>query len=146
MIWKILRSSHRKCSIKKAVLKNFAKFAEKHLCQILFFNKFAGLRPATIEKETLAQVFSCEFSKFLRTLFFTEHLQWLLLDSFFLRINFSWKFHTFSFTVLFFMSSIVHIYPQRNTTICKAILHLYLIMSTYRHYPRNLWSSLQRCS
>ena len=34
---------------KKAVLKNFAKVKEKHLCQSLFF-----------KKETLAQVFSCE--------------------------------------------------------------------------------------
>ena len=126
MIWKILKSSHRRFSKKKAVFKNFAKFTEKHLCQSLSFNKSAGLRPATIENAALAQVFSCEFSKFLRTLLFIEHLQWLLLDSFFLRINFSWKFHTFSFTALFFMSSIVHIYRQRNTTICKAILHLYL--------------------
>ena len=34
-----VRSSHRKCSIKKAVLKNFVKFTRKHLCQSLFFNK-----------------------------------------------------------------------------------------------------------
>ena len=29
---------------KKEVLENFAKFKEKHLCQILFFNKVAGVR------------------------------------------------------------------------------------------------------
>ena len=33
------------CSIKKAVLENFAKFKEKHLCQSLLFNKVADLRP-----------------------------------------------------------------------------------------------------
>ena len=33
------------------------------LYQSLFFNKVAGLRPATLLKETLAQVFSCEFCK-----------------------------------------------------------------------------------
>ena len=32
-----------------------------------------------IKKESLIQVFSCEFAKFLRTPFFTEHLYWLLL-------------------------------------------------------------------
>ena len=32
-----------------------------------------------IKKKTLAQVFSCEFCKILRTLFVTEHLCWLLL-------------------------------------------------------------------
>ena len=29
----------------KGVLKNFAKFTGKHLCQSLSFNKIAGLRP-----------------------------------------------------------------------------------------------------
>ena len=33
------RSSHRRCSVKKSVLRNFAKFTGKHLCQCLFFNK-----------------------------------------------------------------------------------------------------------
>ena len=33
-----------------------------------------------IKKETLTQVFSCEFFEiFKNTFFFTEHLQWLLL-------------------------------------------------------------------
>ena len=36
---------------------------------------------AFIKKESQAQVFSVNFAKFLRTPFFTEHLQWLLLFS-----------------------------------------------------------------
>ena len=36
------RSSRPDVFCKKGVLKNFAKFTEKHLCQSLFFNKFAG--------------------------------------------------------------------------------------------------------
>ena len=35
----------RRCSAKKGVLRNFAKFIGKHLCQSLFFYKVAGLRP-----------------------------------------------------------------------------------------------------
>ena len=35
---------------KKGVLRTFAKFTEKHQCQGLFFNKVAGLRPATLLK------------------------------------------------------------------------------------------------
>ena len=35
----------KRCSIIKGVLRNFAKFPRKHLCQSLFFNKVAGLRP-----------------------------------------------------------------------------------------------------
>ena len=32
-------------SVRKGVLRNFAKFTGKHLCQSLFFNKVAGLSP-----------------------------------------------------------------------------------------------------
>ena len=39
------RSSHQSCSIKKAVLKNFAIFTGKHLCWSLFL-----VRPATLLK------------------------------------------------------------------------------------------------
>ena len=39
---KYYRSSHQRCSVKKGVLRNFAKFTGKHLYQSLFFNKIAG--------------------------------------------------------------------------------------------------------
>ena len=38
------RSKHRRCSVRKGVLRNFAKFTEKHMCQSLFFNKVADCR------------------------------------------------------------------------------------------------------
>ena len=38
------RSSYGSCSVKIGVLKDFAKFTAKHLCQSLLFNKVAGLR------------------------------------------------------------------------------------------------------
>ena len=38
------RSSGPQVFRKKGVLKNFAKFTGKHMCQSLFFNKVAGLR------------------------------------------------------------------------------------------------------
>ena len=58
------RSNHRKCSKKESVLKNFAKFTGKYLCQSIFFN--------FIQKKTLAQVFSSEFCKvFIFFLFFS---------------------------------------------------------------------------
>ena len=44
------RSSRPEVFCKKGVLRNFAKFTGKHLCQSLFFNKVAGLRPATLLK------------------------------------------------------------------------------------------------
>ena len=47
------RSSRPEVFSKKGVLKNFAKFTEKHLFQGLFFNKIADLRPATLLKKRL---------------------------------------------------------------------------------------------
>ena len=63
------RSSHRRCSVRKGVVRNFAKFTGKHPCQSLFFNEVAGLARNFIKKETLEQMFSCEFCKFVRTVF-----------------------------------------------------------------------------
>ena len=55
---------------KKGVLRNFAKFTGKHLCQSLFFNKVACLRPATLLKMRLwHRCFLVNFAKFLRTSF-----------------------------------------------------------------------------
>ena len=52
----------------KAVLKNFAKFTEKHLRWNLFANKVAGWRPATILKKRLwKRCFPVNLAKFLRT-------------------------------------------------------------------------------
>ena len=44
------RSSYRRCSIKKAVLKNFAIFTGKRLCWGLFLIKLQVSRPATLLK------------------------------------------------------------------------------------------------
>ena len=69
------RSSHQRCSLRKGVLINFAVFTGKHLCQSLFFNEITGLSPATLLKKRLwHRCFPVNFAKFLRTLFFTEHL------------------------------------------------------------------------
>ena len=39
---RMFRSSHRKCSVRKRVLRNFDIFTGKHLCQSLFFNNQAS--------------------------------------------------------------------------------------------------------
>ena len=73
------RSSRPDMFCKKGVLENFAKFYGKHLCQSLFFNKVAALRPATLLKKRFwDRCFPVNFTKFLRTPFFTEQLRWLL--------------------------------------------------------------------
>ena len=55
---------------KKGVLRNFTNFIGKHLRQSLFFNKVAGLSPATLLKKSLwHRCFPVNFEKFLRTPF-----------------------------------------------------------------------------
>ena len=66
--------SHQRCSIKKAHLEISQNLQKKHLCQSLFFNKVAGLRPATLLKNRLVQVFSYEFREISKNNFFAEHL------------------------------------------------------------------------
>ena len=76
-------SSRPEVFCKKGVLENFTKFTGKHLCQSLFFNKVVGLSPATLlKKELWHGCFPVNFAKFSRTLFFIEHLWWLLLHSY----------------------------------------------------------------
>ena len=98
----MFRSSRRRCSVTKGVLRNFAKFTGKHLCPQgsatllkkrlwhrsfpVNFAKFLRipfvtehLRPATLfKKRHWRRCFLVIFAKFLRTPFATEHLRWLL--------------------------------------------------------------------
>ena len=66
------REGTQKSSIKKDFYKNFIKITGKYMCQILFFNKVLGLLHH--------RYFPVKFEKILRTLFFSEHLWWLLLS------------------------------------------------------------------
>ena len=57
------RSSCPEDFCRKGVLKNFAKFTGKHLCQGLWF--LAGF----IKRETPTKMFSCEFSEVSKNIF-----------------------------------------------------------------------------
>ena len=82
-----LRSSQRRCSVKNDILKNFAKLTWIHLCQSVIFNKVVGFRPANfINKETLVQVFSCEFHEIFKNTFLTLHM-WMKASVFFKKID-----------------------------------------------------------
>ena len=76
----------------KGVLRNFTKFTRKYLCQTLFFNKVAGMRPATLLKKRLwHRCFSVNFDRFFkipvwrktsgRLLLNLQWLQWIQLFS-----------------------------------------------------------------
>ena len=53
---------------KIAIIINLVNFTGKHLCWYLFLIKLQALKR-----------FPVKFAKFLKTCFFTEHLQWLFL-------------------------------------------------------------------
>ena len=69
LIISIKRSSHYRCSIKKAVLKNFVIFTGKHMCWSEYlFNKVAGLKACNFIKERLQdRCFPMNIANFLRT-------------------------------------------------------------------------------
>ena len=72
--WCESRSSHRRCSTKKVVLKNFTMFTRKHLCWILFLIKLQAFRPTTLLKWTPTQTFSCEYCEIFKNTYFEKHL------------------------------------------------------------------------
>ena len=96
----ISRSSHQRCSVRKGALRNFTKFTGKHLCQSFFFNKVAGVRPATLLKKRLSRrCFPVNFVKFLRTPF-SQNTSWPLLLDIYLIDRYSYLEDTCQFLTL----------------------------------------------
>ena len=80
------RNSRQMCSVRKGILRNFTKFTGKHLCQSIFLNKVAGVRPATLLKKRLwHRCFPVSFAKFVRTLFLQDNSGGLLPAIFYCR-------------------------------------------------------------
>ena len=71
-----IRSSQRRCSVKKAVLKIFANFTGKHLCWSLFLIK---LQANLIKKRLQQRYFPVNFAKFFRTPILKNICEQLLL-------------------------------------------------------------------
>ena len=83
------RSSHRRCSIERVVLKNFAIFTGKYLRQSLFLIELQAQaqRPSTVLKETLTKDFSVNITKILRTPIFKKTCKQLLLQFLLFTVN-----------------------------------------------------------
>ena len=62
----------RRCFIKKVSLAILINWQENTYARVSFLIKL-------FKKETLVQMFSCEFCKIHKDYFFTEHLRWFLL-------------------------------------------------------------------
>ena len=79
-----MQNSHRRCSIKKTVLKNFAIFTRKHLRWSLFSLKLQAFRPVTLLLKRDSN--SVDFLWILRN--FLEHLFWKTsVNGFFLKLG-----------------------------------------------------------
>ena len=63
----ITRSSHRKCSVKVDLLRNFANFTGKPLYWSLFLQLQAFRRAILLKRSSSKGVFLVKFAKFLRT-------------------------------------------------------------------------------
>ena len=127
-----LRSSSRMCSVRKVVLRNFAKLTGKHLCQSLFFNKVTGQRPATLLKKRFwYRCFLVDFGKFFKSTCFTEHL-WTTAFVY-LRI----KFEDYRILIVIFVMkfSIVFVYDLklRVTVYCIIFLQLQIQFGEFFH-------------
>ena len=60
---------------KEVFLKLLQDSQENTCARVSFFEKVAGLACNFIKKETLGQVFSCEFCEICKNTFFNKHLQ-----------------------------------------------------------------------
>ena len=70
-----LQKQPPKCSVKKIVFENFARFTGKHLCWGLLLIKLQAWKPATLLKKNPARVPSCEYCKICKNNYFDEHLR-----------------------------------------------------------------------
>ena len=73
------KGSYQRCSIKKAFLKISQNLQENTWARVSFLTELQAQAYNFIKEKTLAQVFSCEFAKFLRTPFSQNTSEWLLL-------------------------------------------------------------------
>ena len=111
----INRSSHQKCSLRKGVLSNFAKFTRKHLYQSLFI--------FFIKKQALAQVFSCKFWAISQNTFFTEHPWPTASEERFFKLAPNKSLKTACVCIAFFF----HYFKHYGQNIFSRITVLYLI-------------------
>ena len=81
------RSSHRRCSIKKVLLEITQNSQENTCAKVSFLIKFQASGSNFIKKDTLAQVFSCEFCEISKNTFVTEHLRATASENLFLCIG-----------------------------------------------------------
>ena len=74
VFWPIIKNSQRRCSVKKSVLRNFAKFTLKSNCARVSFLIKLQVSATLLKNRLWHRCFPVNFVKFLRIPFFIEHL------------------------------------------------------------------------
>ena len=120
------RSCLQRCSVRGGILRNFAKFTRKHLCQGLFFNKVAGLRPATLLKKRLwHRCFPVNFVNLLRTTFLQNTSGGLLLNVKLLYENYTQPLRkNISIKQMFKVQLLTRTLSIKSSQICPMIRYL----------------------
>ena len=138
----IFRSSHRRCSVRKSVLKNVAKFTRKRLCQSLFFIKLQAEARVSFFIKLQAEAcdltkkkrkrrglwrrcFPVSSAKFLRTLFLQNTSGWLLL---YFLLPLSVTLEPFNYVTTFFKFVRYHILKWKVSVIWKTSLFFNYIL------------------
>ena len=73
-IFKWTEAAAQRCSVRKGFIETLQISQENACARASFLIKLQVLCLQFTEKQTLAQVFSCEFCKISKKTFFTEHL------------------------------------------------------------------------
>ena len=79
----ISRSNHRRCSVKKVFLKISQNSQENTCVGLAFLLKSQTWGLQLYKYGTPTQMFDFEFGEIFNSLFFIEHLRWLLISPFF---------------------------------------------------------------
>ena len=69
------KNSHRRCSVKKDVIRNLGNFTRKHICWSLHLIKLQAWRPVTLFEKDSSAVFSCEILQNYKSNYFEENLR-----------------------------------------------------------------------
>ena len=121
--------------MRKGFLRSFAKFRGKHLCRSPFFNKVAGLRPATFLKKRLwHRCFPLNFANFQEHLFYKTPLG----DGFWTYKNkiSLWKLHIFTWFWKYFTYVIFRGAP--NIILLNVTLQSCVSLKSDSHPPKKL--------
>ena len=145
-LWKVITQKQPPdVFCKNGILRNFAKWTGKRLCQRLFFNKIAGARSATLLKKSLWQrCCPVNFAKFLRTPFLqnTSGRVFLITSRLQYKYLFSKLFNVYLFIKWFEFICKNRIFRVWNP-ICKYIYYKSLLQTILVFFI-NYWH--KRCS